>query len=287
MISIHMRKMALAALAAIIVLAAMPALAADIVSAQYRTANHDLPKTLRILARGDHIAINPGLDGAVYGDTAGGAILVLDAKKGELVDVVALAEVARSMGFAGAGTGGAGGGAALQQGLDTAQSIMAAQIDKILESVPENQRPMMRKQLEAQMNIGASAGAGAAVPTGDLRAEATGKKKKFGQHRGREVHIFRGDELVRTVWVTDARNLEGGKRLLRSVRRFDALYDKTTEGIPGAEDRSFFSDFQLLDGLPLAAVIVDEGRTEWVYDGAPAASEAELMPPDLPIRRRP
>jgi len=179
-----------------------------------------------------------------------------------------------------------GGGSEVAAELNQLRSVMEEQIEEILKQVRESNRAAMEAQLRKQFGLPDKT-VSAAPASGELTADFTGNTGTIDGVEVEEVTMSLGGTPVRTVLAADETEFEGGSDFVSINAKLDVLYHEITEGIPGAEDRSFMSDIHLMDRMPIRVMMLQEGK-EWARNpDCPAAQSAELDLPNLPIRTSP
>ena len=246
---------------------------------QTEPSNNTTPP-LRLVYDDSRAAVNPGMDGALYAQLDDKTIHIFDAQNNELVDLVAMRKAAEMAGLIAPKDR-----KALVDGVDQVNSVMEHQIQKILDTLPADQRALAEPMLRRQMGLPPKGNA--APPEGKLEAEFTGDADVIAGVGVERIILTKGGTPVREFWGADPAALPGGADFVTANAKLDVLYHEITEGIPNAEDRSFMSDIHLVKRIPIRVRMVT-GNTVWERDAACAPPHpGELALPDLPIRTRP
>lgn len=128
-----------------------------------------------------------------------------------------------------------------------------SQMQEALKNVPESQRAMMEKMMKGRMPEVETP----KVPKTEIRK--TDKRAKLNGYPCQKYDVFKDSKKIREMWVTDWKNIEGGKDVAEVFRELGAFFEELLASIKmpnGANSFSQMSDnmfaqMKQLNGFPV------------------------------------
>jgi len=186
------------------------------------------------------IVINPGQDGAVYGDFVARKILITDARRKEFMDLGAMADMMRKSGMLGKNK--SSGSTAK---LDAAHEILRKSIEDAIANMPEGDREAARKALEKQLGLTKKPKKKSSTVVQSFEIEETGETKRVGDLMTSQIYVRINGERSTELWVTDPANVEGGQGFVDALQELQKLFeelagDLMSRGNPMKGDSTLF-----------------------------------------------
>jgi len=140
-------------------------------------------------------------------------------------------------------------------------SQVMSQMQEALKNVPESQRAMMEKMMKDKM----PKSAGANVPKVEIKK--TGKRDKLNGYPCTRYDVIQEGEKVREMWVTDWKNVDGGKEAIEVFEDMAAFFEELMKALSSAGgqglnqmSKNMFAHMKELDGFPVVTRDFENGE---------------------------
>ena len=161
-------------------------------------------------------------------------------------------------------------------------SQVMSQMQEALKNVPESQRAMMEKMMKDKMPKGSMAN----VPKTEIKK--TGKREKVNGYPCTQYEVFQDGKKIREMWVTDWKNVEGGKEATEVFEDMGAFFEELVEALSsaggknlGSLGKNMFAQMKELNGFPVVTRDFDD-KGELTSESVLRSSERrELNPADF------
>lgn len=155
------------------------------------------------------------------------------------------------------------------QGMQGQMQQAMKDLEKRMEGLDPKQREMMEKMLEGKMGQPGAVPGAPQGPTSEFRRTSE-RATKQGYPCVR-YDVFRGEEKVRELWVTDWDNVKGGQDVVDSFKEMASFYEELLDSFgqmagasPGffEADRNPIESLTKVDGFPVVTREFEGGELE-------------------------